>query len=236
MAVVQFGALVTGIKGKVGGQVFQGGRTGTIFKNKGNRGGSGSSERVKLLNSIVPVNRINFAIVTKHWSSLTDGERNSWAALIGVWTFTNKFGDVYNGTAYQIFVAVNLNRLSLNLAIFDTAEVKVDAEDPVWSLSDYSLSGNWDLSRTLVPAVEQNFVISFTRPQNETKNIGSIIFNKAGTDSFVGAGTSNLKAFYNLLYGYQPPLGSFVYMHLWTCIASYPRQQFITTLKSEVVA
>lgn len=60
----------------------------------------------------VPQQR-NFSEITKGWSKLTVGERASWSGLLGVWTFVNKFGDTYDGSAYQIYTAANINRMSL---------------------------------------------------------------------------------------------------------------------------
>jgi len=236
MAIVKFGAIVTGIKGKVGGQVFQGGRSATIFKNKGNSIGASSGRQTAYIGDDKSLSRTNFAIVTKHWASLTDGERTSWSALIGVWTFFDKFGDVYEGTAYQIFTAVNLNRLSLELALLDTAPIKVDASDEVYSITNYSLTTGWNLTRLNQPVPAQNQYIQLSFPQNPTRNLGSIGFFKGATTSFGGLGPLDLSSAYEALIGYEPPLGSFVYLKLWTCNPAYPRQQFKITLRSEVVA
>ena len=236
MARVKYGAIITGIKGKVGGTVFQGGRSGGVMKNNTTRrkivenGGVGGDVDVK------QVRRINFSSATKAWSFLTDGERNSWSALIGVWTFIDKFGDVYDGTAFQIFTAANINRLFLGTAVLNVAPVKIDAINFGLTLSDYSLSGSWDLTRATVPNETQYLVMSASVPANASKNASSLSFRLIGFTQFVTAGTDNIKVNYGNSYNYQPPLGSFVYLKVWTTIIGYPRKQFLILLKSEVVA
>ena len=236
MAIVKYGAVVTGIKGSVGGTTFQGGRSGGIMKNKGAQLGQGQKRKTPPSVKGVVIAMRNFGTVTKAWASLSVGERVSWEGLIGVWTFTDKFGDVYNGTAYQIFTAANINRLTMLLPILTTAPVKVDAVDPVINMSDYSLSGTWDLNRTVAPAETQYITAYFSFAQNETKNVGSITFRLGGSVSYPGTGTDNARVFYLATYGIDPPLGSYVYIRFWQCVPAYPKQQFLQVIKSLVVA
>lgn len=236
MAVVKYGAIVTEIKGKVGGSVFQGGRSGGIIKNNGYRlvksirGGD-----LKRLQG-GQIARTNFSIVTKSWASLTEVQRSNWDALLGVWTFINKFGDVYNGTAFQIYTAVNINRLILEEILLSDAPIKANATDPVITVADYSLGGTWDIATTVEVIPDQKVVLSFTLPQAATKNFGStspivvsvvVISIAAGFDA---------KGLYQTFFGTDPPLGSIFYMTSWTAIADYPRKQFLQTFKVNVIA
>ena len=216
--------------------MFQGGRSGGVMKNNTTSNKGNATGSLELETSSQEEKKTRFSEVTKAWSFLNGGERDSWVALIGVWTFIDKFGDVYDGTAFQIFTAVNINRLTLELPLLSTAPIKVDAIDFDLSLSNYSLSGSWNLTRALAPPEAQYMSISISIPANATKNVSSIAFRVAGSSERTTAGVSNLKPLYNLVYGYQPPLGSFVYMRVWTALAAYPRKQFLVILKSEVVA
>jgi hypothetical protein len=235
-ARVKYGSIITEIKGKVGGTVFQGGRSGGVMKNLGS-----NIKRELITPSGEPIgnkkqNEINLSIVTKAWSSLTEGERNTWSNLLGVWTFTDKFGNVYNGTAFQIFTACNLNRLYLDLPILNTAPIEQTATDQGITVTDYSVSGVWDVTVANNPAVIQTGVIRIAAAQNATKNLGSVILNKAVVAPSIIAGTVNIKALYTALYNEEPPLNSAIYTEIWYCIPNYPRKQFAQTYKSFVVA
>lgn len=236
MAVVKYGAIVTDIKGKIGGQIFQGGRSGGIFKNKGNPLRARRKSGAIIVGGTPRVNQINFADVAKGWAKLTVIQRTSWDALLGVWTFTNRFGEVYNGTAYQIYCACNMNARILELAPVLSAPISIAAVDPGYIVGDYSLTLGWDLQHTSALPQPQDVLISMSRNQNETKNLGSITFNKAGISDISGAGSSDGSVPFVNLYGAPPELGSFVWVSFWTTIQAYPKKQFVETFQAKVVA
>lgn len=236
MAQVKYGSIITEIKGKVGGTTFQGGRTGGLMKNKGKvfvRGwdrvpiGAGSSGTTQIA---------NFSKVTKYWSQITTEQRNSWSGLVGIWTFVNKFGDTYNGSSYQIFCAANINRLSLGLTMLASAPVFNAAFDPDWSFTDYSIAGDFQQTIGNAAAVGQNvfnqlsFFTSPTKSLNKTRIIGS------DTNTILGTGTTSVKAIIQGAFGGNPPLGSIFYITKWFCWADYPKAQFYTVYKINVVA
>jgi len=112
MASVKYGGIVTGLKGKVGGQVFQGGNGVQVMRNKGNSLGRSSGTR----NAATA----NLVTITTAWRNISDAERRSWYAANTTWPFTDKFGNVYYGNGYQMFVAYNRALLALNVATVNT--------------------------------------------------------------------------------------------------------------------
>lgn len=99
MARVQYGTIVTEIKGKVQGQVFQGGNVGFLLRNKGYTKGIASTARNEA-NQKLSAN-------ASAWRSLTDTQRGQWAALAPDWLFYNKFGASYQGSGFQIYMSYN---------------------------------------------------------------------------------------------------------------------------------
>lgn len=232
MAQVKYGAIITEIKGKVGGTTFQGGRTGGLMKNKGkNREVHGNLDDV--LNF---PRRIAFGSVTKYWSQISEAQRASWNGLVGTWTFVNKFGDTYNGTGYQIFCAANINRLSLGLSLLATAPTFNAAYDPNWTFTDYSISGDFEQTIGNASAIGQHifnqisYVTSPTKSLNKTRIIGS------NSNTILATGTTSVKALIQSVFGGDPPLGSIFYITKWFCWADYPKAQFYTEYKINVVA
>lgn len=99
MAKVQYGVIVTDMKGKIAGQVFQGGNIGNVLRNKGYVPGIKSGAR-----SIATSNMMRN---TTAWKSLTDAQRETWNEAALEWPFVDKFGRTYTGSGYQMFVAYN---------------------------------------------------------------------------------------------------------------------------------
>ena len=220
----------TEIKGKVGGAVFQGGRSGGIMKNKGTN--TAKAKVSPTDEEFAPLSQ--FSSVVKMWSQITQPQRDSWSALLGVWTFTDKFGDVYNGTPYQIFTAININRETLGLARLPNAPTFIAAEDMDITITDYSSTDGCTFEVLVAASQIQYVLLSASSQQNETKNIGSITFRKIVSLRIPSAGSLDVQPHYLEAYGVNPVIGSFIYFRYWMCYQTYPRQQFFTTVKVSV--
>lgn len=115
MALIQFGSNITGMRGKLGGHVFQYNRKGSFVRTNAiprlNNNARGS-----LL-------RNNMSAVAAMWQSMTPARRAAWAAECVHFTFYNKFGDAFTPNAYQLFTYAELQFAALGLAIVDTIPV-----------------------------------------------------------------------------------------------------------------
>lgn len=134
MAVVKMGAIVTDIKGKLGGHVFQGTLGGSTMRTKF-KGGKSLADTVKRAGDPIPgiditVNQL-FAGVSANWKNTSPEEKASWDALKKSWTFTNKFGDVVQRSGNAIYTAANINRRLAGLSILSNAPV----EQPTYPLN-----------------------------------------------------------------------------------------------------
>lgn len=232
MASVKYGSIVTEIKGKVGGQTFQSSKAGFSLKNNGRKNKSDAT--IDDLNGII--RRTSFSSVTKSWSQLSDSERASWLSLVGTWTFINKFGDVYNASAYQIYCAANINRRLLELAQLTNSPAYLAAYDPGASYTDFSISGVFEGSISNALAETQKSFIQVTWYGNPTQQINKLRIAASLSYDIPAVGTTSLKALIQSFFGGNPPLGSVFYIKVWTCWASYPKAQFYKEFKINVVA
>lgn len=55
------------------------------------------------------------AEVARSWNKLTLAEQQSWDAVAVQFPFKNKFGDVYTGSGYQVFMKLNMNLINVNM-------------------------------------------------------------------------------------------------------------------------
>jgi hypothetical protein len=126
MAQVQYGSIITEIKGKVSGSTFQSGRGFKSMKNTGRqvKGVSPQKQRVKSA----------IQAVSHQWGALTQQQRDDWAAFVGDWPFVNRFGESYTASPYQLFCAACLRRR----LYFDDYDFTAPSSVPV--MSD---TGNW---------------------------------------------------------------------------------------------
>lgn len=122
MARVQYGTIVTEIKGKNQGHVFQGGNVGFVLRSKGYTPGISSRARNQA-NS-------NLTSQASAWRDLTDSQRDAWAAIAPDWLFYNKFGQAYQGNGFQIFCSYNTNLITLTFPPVSTPGAVASPTNP----------------------------------------------------------------------------------------------------------
>lgn len=101
MAIIKLGAIVTVIKGSIGGTAFKVQRGTQVMYRKSN-----GTSRSKLLQN----NRLNFArSIFQRWTFLSTTDKNDWNDLATTILFPDKFGVQVNLTGRQLFTKVNIN-------------------------------------------------------------------------------------------------------------------------------
>jgi len=140
MCKVQYGAIITEMKGKIGGQVFQGGSVGKILRNKGYTPGLSSTARQGATAKL--------SANAKRWQTLSGANRATFNAIAASWPFVDKFGATYYGTGYQVYIAYQNILNSLGLANQANAGGVGSPTDPGTVLASSSagptLDLNWD--------------------------------------------------------------------------------------------
>jgi len=102
MARIQFSGLVSGIKGKLGGSVFQGGTGGYIIRNNARRGRAKSVRWEQARSALV-----HFAAL---WQQLPGTNKNQWSAFATSLTTYGMFGNPLQMNGQHAFIMVNRNR------------------------------------------------------------------------------------------------------------------------------
>lgn len=159
MAVVKYGAIVTEIKGKIGGTVFQAGKSSYVMRNNA-FGGGRKSLRWQEIKQI-------FARVATNWRTLTSGQKASWLASTPDYPATNKFGDTYTPSAYQLYCTLNNNRIQIGLSMLTTPVAPVAEQDisPVTFVE--TDPDNYDLSFTATGSNQYEVQIFASNPVSQ---------------------------------------------------------------------
>lgn len=139
MATVQYGMIVTDIKGKVGGQVLQGGNNSKVLRNKGN---AGTTRSIALQTATR-----NLVTNAKAWKALSGANVSAWNSFAPSWPFIDKYGVTYYSTGYQVYIAYNNARLAMGLAAASTPVVS-DTYQPLGVITAAYVAGvslilNW---------------------------------------------------------------------------------------------
>lgn len=104
MAKIKLGAVVTDIRGKIGGQVFSKNRAGAYMKNKGIPANPQTAAQTAV--------RALFAFISGLWSALTEAQRESFRTKVSEYSRTDVFGDVRNPTGKALHQRLNQNLLN----------------------------------------------------------------------------------------------------------------------------
>lgn len=140
MAIMKLTAFNGGMKGKVGGTVFQGGRMGQVVKNAP----AGSPTSTALINATSAGAKLTKAdagrgLLSKQfisqlaskWRNLSTADMLTWRTGAIGFPFKNKFGEVYTGSGFQVYMSINarLAQLGLDaLAVCPSPGVLLNAE------------------------------------------------------------------------------------------------------------
>ena len=101
MAIAQLSEAFSSIKGVIGGTIFQGYRGNTMIRTRH----SGPSAR----SAISSLTRSRLAALAGSWKNLKNTERDTWIAGALVVEQTDKFGNPYFGSGYQLYMQCNSN-------------------------------------------------------------------------------------------------------------------------------
>lgn len=102
MALAKFGAIVTDVRGKLGGHVFQGnGFTTSLRTSSRTKGTIGKHNRTEIIGSKTSIEAHN--VVRAEWAALSDAEKAQWSVLSTQFLVPNKFGDYVQLSGFALF-------------------------------------------------------------------------------------------------------------------------------------
>ncbi len=130
MAIVTFAAPVSGLRGKVGGNVFSANKSGPYLK----AWGRGSNPRTDIQTN----HRGDLILFSQAWQNLTAAERTTWDvyAALPAQDKTNSLGETFSASGFNWFVAINLNRRRVGQGQLNTAPL---AGTPATPIVDFTL-------------------------------------------------------------------------------------------------
>ena len=102
MALVEFGAGISALRGSIGGWTFHKNRAGNIVRLRG-----GTPKRTTSKQDVAIGNHVS---ILSDWQEITPAEKSSWDAFANAHTKEDMFGDVRTLTGQNWFETVNLNR------------------------------------------------------------------------------------------------------------------------------
>jgi len=118
MASIKMGAIVTDIKGKLGGHVFQKGNQSRVLK-------TGGKPRVNKTATVIDKEAM-LSELRSSWNALTAAQRLNWGFAAKNFPFKNQFGDTILYGGYQFFLKLNVNRQLVDNSIL-TATTSVNS-------------------------------------------------------------------------------------------------------------
>lgn len=206
MALIQLGAFLTDISGKIGGTVFSKNRGGSYAKNK-----------------VIPNNpqtiaqslaRGRFGALSSAWRSLTQGARDSWTAATNSFPRINRLGKTVILSGNALYTSLNSNLLDVGLPQLEFAPTPVGVTEFITEINTLDFNGvstDIDLNFTAIEqdrATDMKIKIFATPPVSPgVSNVNSLYKEIAVVDGLVGTFNVDLVAEYTGIFG-QPPVGS----------------------------
>lgn len=219
MARIQYGSIITAMKGNVGGQTFQNGNTAQVLRNKGYRKGNSTPLRSTQTRILGTVNA--------QWRGLTDTQRTAWAAVTTQWPFKDKFGKTYFGTPYQVYSAYNTALMNMGLPQATAPGTPVTGTDP-GSFSFTELDSSViELLWTNAIEITQYIRVFASAPVSVGRNGNNIRMKLIHSSDADGINDIDCTAGYIAAWG-QLVSGSRVFVRVEFRVPSFPITQYLT--------
>ena len=203
MAIIQPSALISNIRGKVGGVIFQLSRSGNIVRSL--------TIPVNKRSQLQTKTRNNTFNILQNWIGLSDAQRATWSAYVQYNPILQKNRLKLHITGQQAFIKFNSYRLEYDLPILEIPVFnKCDLTPITLTLSSTGAILSITTDRALVSTDE--FIILFltVRFSNSVNNPGSrfkiIKFTTTSTDTF------DITAAYTAIFGRIPQPGETIFM------------------------
>lgn len=199
MARITTSALISDIRGKVGGVVFQGGQSGLIVRNKS-----------------IPVNRRTLAQtqskkdlfnIQQEWRALTDSQRDDWNLFAATYPVLQKFSTTKTINGQQYFIKYNDYRVRYNLGILQDPDFTLPSFNAV-DVNIFNFNNNMFclINRRIDP--NEEFVVLFLsfETTNSVTNAGNrrkmIVFPTNFFNNYI------ITNQYNAIFGRLPDVGT----------------------------
>lgn len=209
MAIIKYGALVSGVRGTIGGVTFTAGKSGPYAK----MWSRGANPRTELQSN----DRLRMSLMPARWRALSDSEREAWDdwAALPANEQTNALGDAYYLSGWESFVRINVRLLRAGRSIRDDPPVESIPAAPVIDTFTFA-------EVSTVPTVEIDY-----DPGEFPSGIDIVL---RGT---VFAGTARLAGYSGwrvVLAGIASPTGTYDFLSEWSALFGAPvleQQAFI---------
>lgn len=202
MATVKFGTIVTDIKGKVGGNVFQGSKSGTTLKTIDAIADSAKLTKAdagRVINTL-PLT----ASIAGAWRNLTDAQRQSWVTGAVNYPAYNKFGVAYTPSGYQVFMTLNFQIVALGFALLTDCPVPVSIPDlPDFSMN-YVPATNINLIFSIAITADFNVRVDATQPMAQGRKPKNSFYKTIAQLDSTATSPTDLYAAYTAVYGSVP--------------------------------
>lgn len=157
-ASAKYGAVITDMKGSIGGTTFKGTAQAAVVQNKitsAPQGKSGGKITKADAGRVINTQR-NQTLNVQAWKGLSDSDRATWTAGAVNFPFVNKFGESYTPSGYQLYISVNNNLLAIGESPVSVCPAPGPIEDtPAFTVNYDSGTGQIRVSGSNVSGYSQ---------------------------------------------------------------------------------
>lgn len=146
MAILTFAAPVSGLRGKVGGNVFSANKSGPYLK----AWGRGANPRTLIQSE----HRADLTFYAQKWATLSASEQAGWDtyAALAAQDKTNSLGETYSASGFNWYIEINLNLRAAGESDRDAAPTSGTPGTPILDIMELFKTSGSDNSDILLDA------------------------------------------------------------------------------------
>lgn len=215
MAAIQYTAIVNEIRGKIKGTTFKNTKAGTVVQSnprplskKDQVLSDNISASSKLTKADAGRTRNQIGVLANAWRGLTDAQRTQWNTSAINFPFTDRFGNAYTGSGFQVYMQKNMMLLNIGEATIPTPPAPSVITTPVFTTWTTNPAPGMNLTMPAAVPVGQNLEIFSNYPLSAGKGYSLAQFKQIGWLINADGNPVDLEQWYTGIFGFKPTAGN----------------------------
>lgn len=199
MARIKLSPIISSINGKLGNAVFQGGKSGTVLREKVKPRNPNSAKQVAARNRL--------STIKSTWQNLTTSQRDTWISFASFYKKKTKHNSTKVLTAYELFMQHNCVRFQGDFDILETTTFEIYSVDEIFIALTFPVSTLMNLTLDIVPEDDvDNYAFYISKPFRQSSSIAKseVRYIKSGANP---QSVTNITDLYLALFSRLPEIG-----------------------------
>lgn len=192
MASIRLSGLITGLKGKLQGSIFQMGPNGVLMRTNRNFN--------KVNSAPWSIQKTNMQATSSRWGTIDESQKLGWATKAEQFPTTDKYGNVRYPSGFELFCRLNRNMQSISEAPIENAPDAVPFDTIITATLSWFDGSTLNFTQDIAVPDGEILLLYAAKPKRKGRKIGvgpyRLLMTLVPEDDL----TTNVYTAYNAIY------------------------------------